>query len=177
MIEHGRPGSAAGISRTGSSGKACRGRAGFTLMEVLVAISVFSLALVGIFAIFTDTILSGRSSEGLRGAVTVSDAFFSRRKLQGDGLDWFFEPSVKQAVLEGRLQDSGGTCSGRTLIVTNGGQRYALRLYSRVLQLQPFIYRGFLSCSWRDSRAGRKMERSYTLSTVFVHKSGGTAKP
>lgn len=140
-------------------------------MEALVAISIFSMSVVGVFAIFSDTILSGRVSGGLRGAVALSDAFLSSRKLNGDGLDYFFEPSLKQAIMQGRVaavMDS--LYRGQELVRTNRGVRYLLRLRARILQLNPFIYRAFLVCSWKEPIPGEERIRAYELSTVFVHE-------
>lgn len=150
-------------------------RRGFTLMEVMVALAIFSMAVTVVFVIFSDSITLRRTSAGYAGAVTLADSFLAERKLAGDGVGWFFPEDVRQALRDKRPPAFGeGIMSGRVLSQSNAGRLYRLRLRAQVLEREPLVYRAFVDCTWMVRKQGREREEGYALSTVFVHQATAT---
>lgn len=150
-------------------------RRGFTLMEVMVALAIFSMAVTVVFVIFSDSITLRRTSAGYAGAVALADAFLSERKLAGDGVGWFFPEDARSAVRDNRPDALGeGIMTGRVLSLSNAGRLYLLRLRAQVLEREPLVYRAFVDCSWMVREQGREREDVYALSTVFVHQAAST---
>jgi len=138
-------------------------------MEVMVSLAIFSMTVTIVFAIFVNSISQRRASEGYGIAVTLVDGFLAERKLLQDGVVYFFPEEAARSIREGHAGSLGeGVITGREFLRTNGSHVFRIRLRSQILEIDPLIYRAYVSCYWKIRARGEEREKHYAVATVFI---------
>jgi prepilin-type N-terminal cleavage/methylation domain-containing protein len=153
-------------------------RPGFTLMEVLISIAIFSLAVTLTFSIITQASLQKRGGTGRLAAVTAVDDFLLQRRLQGDGIDHFLSPELAAQIRAGRTAGMAGMeTSPIETPLSNGDFHGTLLCRAQVLMERPFTWRAFVGCRYRSAETATNRDHEYWVATVLVHRPGAEGGP
>lgn len=146
----------------------------FTLMEVLVAISVFSLAMSITFSLLTSATSAKQAGRGLLTGVFAVDDFLVERRLKGDAAEWFI-PRERLALIAATGDEALRGPVGQELayVLSNSGVGYVLRCRADVLTVRPLVFRGQVDCRWQVTERGKVRAHEYGAATVFA---GGGAR-
>jgi len=146
---------------------------GFTLVEVIVAISVFFLAVSIAFIVLVQGMSIKQVGKGYMGAVYLADNFMSERKLRKDGVTFFFTADEVALIKDGRAGDIQQTeRMPQVLVLSNDRIRYEVSCTAQVLSAIPFVYRGILDCRWQNNIKGNLRKSKYSIATVFQYQGG-----
>jgi len=139
---------------------------GFSIVEVVVAIAVFSTAISIVFMSLTQTQRIKKVGKNYSYAVLLADNFLNERKLKRDGSSYFFKKDDLTEIVKGNVQE--GDYQGRMVAFTNKHVLYSINCTSSVLFTQPLCYRGLVKCSWVSLNFNQTNSGSFEVATVFV---------
>lgn len=166
-----RPGIRRGQDKGSETKRTQRGDAGFTLMEVLVAVTIFSLTVTLVYSLLAQAAVVKSSGRGLAEAVFTCDNFLTMRRLQGDAADYFFSLRARDLIRLGRADQLQELENNPDVYhITNQQTVYTLSCSAQVLTRDPLCFRGLLECRWQVRVRTNFREMRYNLSTVFVHE-------
>ena len=137
--------------------------AGFSLVEVMVAMAIFSTAVSIVFVLLAQTQRTKKIGKEYLHAVSLVDSFLNERKLKRDDSSFFFKKNDLVEIAKGNIND--GDYQGRVVAYTNIGVTYYLNCSSSLLFTQPLCYRGLVECFWNLELTN---SGSFKVSTVFV---------
>ncbi len=145
-----------------------RANGGFSLVEVIVAMAIFSTAVTIIFALLAQTQRTKKIGKEYLYAVLLVDNFLNERKLKKDDSAFFFQKNDLVEISKGNINE--GNYQGRVVAFTNQGVSYYLNCSSSLLFTQPLCYRGLVECLWNLKLTN---SGSFKVSTVFVTSNSG----
>lgn len=87
-----------------------RPAAGFTLVEILVALVVLSVGLLGIAGLFVESLQSGRTASQRVQAIALATDMAERIRANRDGLLTYDDGASGAGAIDARCEEGGGGC-------------------------------------------------------------------
>lgn len=150
---------------------------GITLMEILIALTIFSMAITVVFSVINQTRMFKYVHRGVGTAVLITDNFLLERKFQQDQIEYFFEKDDQNLIRKGRGDELiNQELPAQAFPVTNSGIVFTLICKNQILLAQPFLFRALVTCRWRLTGNKRTNEHEVNVSTIFKYDGGKVEK-
>ncbi|MCK4906573.1 MAG: type II secretion system protein [Spirochaetes bacterium] len=143
-------------------------KSGFTLVEIMVAVGIFSIVITIVFTILAQSARYKKVNKGTERSVFIVDSFLHERKLKNDAVEYFFSKDDRDLIYNGKAdQLIDQILPPQSLYIDEGGIRYELELKTKLLLAYPFLFRARVECRWKANTRGNTNYMRFSVSTVF----------